>query len=1279
MRNIQNTFIARKYSNTKTEEIVAFDKLLNNQCSIILGEPASGKTFQLKQFQKDNKKVHFIDLIVIRDEEINVQDIDTVLIDSIDESLVDDKEPKILISKLRKYINEAKKQNPHIKFVITSRYLEWNQYFQNELDNLFETLEVFRILDIEIESINILLKNNNINIEEFWNFINKNYLGSLLKNILVASKLIDNFENYKNNTQTNYIEIYKDIVMDSLSSQGEERDFIVASPEKYFIIASNLATYMMLNRKYTISYEELPKLCDQLYKIDNRPIELKDLKLLLNTTLFQKQKDNQFDFIHKSVKEYLVACFVDYKRLNEQEIKSLFAKEDRFYEEFEEVLVYLTNIKEDLFGALVGFDPFVFRRHNHLVCEQQVKLLDSIVNILNNNKTFIWGRWDYFEDTTIVKLNKINNIEKILESLIELKDIDNVLLPYILHLLKYNYTENFQKYVFEILNYLVVDKQELVQNILRNNFIEIYEFNSSLFHFLKHYNLFKQKSNSIFSFEVDLFCNLYGITYKNRYDDERKVNRSNFSFTELIYLIDLVSEQELQYIAPYLTLEDSKTWFSLVRKSYDSIQYTDEYISWVIFAMLNNYEDIKTLKQIVSLLDEHSIYIHHVDYHSSSITSKKIIKDYFDLYFNDLLGDSFYINILMSILNISYEDIQQISKVYDISMYTDKYVKFRLLKDVDKFLMQNIDFEKYMQELWKKQKQQNEEIEKKYSQRSKESTYKKNFDAICEKSKELKITDDYYNLYFCCKNKDEDINNLLDATQKEHFKNILKQDFISDESYLELKQTLISNNLSNRNTFLFAYLFSELSNEEITSLIDSVELFAKIFWHHYKYNEVIDNDVYIILLRDNYYIFVDLIIESIELSLHQSDNTQISNLFTYIGILKKINKFHKQDLEKLLLSLSNLCVDILIKMEDIQQKYLFEILLIDNSNYDLIKKIMLVDKSNFEKYFLCLLKINVNCALEDFFEMYDKHAIYKVFQENKPTNYFLITNQNVNFYDHVHIEKSKIALYKKLIISLKTSNVVLYSINSDFYRQIIVDYYTFFKPYKTPECAFTSDSYYSMNSFIGDIWNMFGSTESYIPLLKELITDADNIISSNAKYSYNKAVNNHRKIDNDVYKKIFNKEEVMKENRVVNIANGQYIENNHGTVSLNNKTSDEVANPKWYNNWMFISFVFSAVGAIILYLMLHSFIVTGVGFVLIFIVTNFFNPKRRFFRMASSTLAVGILELISFDWIVKNINTFFDLNIQSHSSSNIVIGLVLILASMYLFYLDYKENKNRKD
>ena len=48
---MENNFIPRKFKNIESNDIVDFDTLVqNNSISVILGEPASGKTYQLKEY-----------------------------------------------------------------------------------------------------------------------------------------------------------------------------------------------------------------------------------------------------------------------------------------------------------------------------------------------------------------------------------------------------------------------------------------------------------------------------------------------------------------------------------------------------------------------------------------------------------------------------------------------------------------------------------------------------------------------------------------------------------------------------------------------------------------------------------------------------------------------------------------------------------------------------------------------------------------------------------------------------------------------------------------------------------------------------------------------------------------------------------------------------------------------------------------------------------------------------------------------------------------------------
>ncbi|MDX4026740.1 hypothetical protein Q6A73_09000, partial [Aliarcobacter skirrowii] len=392
-------FIKRKFLNTKENKIIVFTDLLKNNISVILGEPASGKTEQLKQFKEEHgEEVHFVELVNIETEnnlEL-IQNKKYILLDSIDEALrVKNINSKELQNKLTSYIQKCQKINPEIKFVITCRQFEWKEYFNDELKKLDKDLIVYQILDLEKDDLDDLLNQNKINQDEFWKYISDNFLDSLLKNILIVQSIIKNYNEYKSKTMT-YIDIYMNIIKQQLSIKGKDReDTLSKDLAKGINISSSLATYMILNRKATISIDNIIILADELYKINNKKINADDLSVVLSTALFKKV-GNEFAFFHTSIKEFLMAYFINEKKLDIKNIKEFFSHELRFYEEFEEVIIYLTNLNSDLFDDFVQFDPFIFKRHPLLNEKQQEKLLISMLFKLKNEKSMAWGRWRDF-------------------------------------------------------------------------------------------------------------------------------------------------------------------------------------------------------------------------------------------------------------------------------------------------------------------------------------------------------------------------------------------------------------------------------------------------------------------------------------------------------------------------------------------------------------------------------------------------------------------------------------------------------------------------------------------------------------------------------------------------------------------------------------------------------------------------------------------------------------------------------------------------------------------
>jgi len=264
-------FIQRSFENIKTNEreffsnIIEFEEQCQSTISVILGEPASGKTYQLKKENKTNDKSYFVELVNLKDDDTIDENIDIVLLDSIDEALTDYDNPKKLQDKLTNFIKRCQEINPKVRFVISCRFLEWSNYFEDSLMEIDKELRVYKILPLSKENINSLLDKKNIQREDFWNFIDENYLEELLKNILITFHLIEGFSTYQTKKVT-FVDIYNDIVKKYLSQKGGDRQEETTSIplDDLIMIASSLATYMSLNRISEIDTTNLNMFANEL-------------------------------------------------------------------------------------------------------------------------------------------------------------------------------------------------------------------------------------------------------------------------------------------------------------------------------------------------------------------------------------------------------------------------------------------------------------------------------------------------------------------------------------------------------------------------------------------------------------------------------------------------------------------------------------------------------------------------------------------------------------------------------------------------------------------------------------------------------------------------------------------------------------------------------------------------------------------------------------------------------------------------------------------------------
>jgi len=101
-----DNFIPRKFKNEKSNYTISFNEIINNSnISVILGEPASGKTFQLKNYKENNENSEIFLLKLLSKYE-NIKNNDIILLDSIDEALLKNKDDDELILDLTTFVDE---------------------------------------------------------------------------------------------------------------------------------------------------------------------------------------------------------------------------------------------------------------------------------------------------------------------------------------------------------------------------------------------------------------------------------------------------------------------------------------------------------------------------------------------------------------------------------------------------------------------------------------------------------------------------------------------------------------------------------------------------------------------------------------------------------------------------------------------------------------------------------------------------------------------------------------------------------------------------------------------------------------------------------------------------------------------------------------------------------------------------------------------------------------------------------------------------------------------
>ncbi|KIM06900.1 MAG: hypothetical protein KU38_11595 [Sulfurovum sp. FS08-3] len=935
-------FIPRKYKNNTTHQIVSFDEVVqNSRISIILGEPASGKTTQLKEYNDKHTNVELIELIALeKDDEIE-DNIKVVLLDSIDEAITDENSKK-----LNKKLSQFIKQYQDKKFIITCRYLEWKNIFEEELKKIDNTLAIYSIEKLSDEDINELLEQNQVNQDDFWEFVQINYLDNLLENIMIVLHLIQEFKSqYHDETDINYTKIYDNIIKKHITTVGKDREekeeLKKLDTPKRLLIASSLATYLTLNSKLEID-ENFASLSDELYKIDNHPIAPKELELMVDTTLFKHNS-----FFHKSIQEYLAAYFIASKELDTQTIKKIFAHPLGFYEEFEEIVIYLTNMQSNLFDEFVAFNPMIFRRHPNLSRERQEKLLEAMLNTLKHHQHRAWGKWEYLRDSTLLKFNLIEeDIISIIQKSIDISQVNHAEFTYLVNILNQHYSIGLEDITFEILEHIKEDKEECIRYITH---IDNIEYNKRLIEFINDNKLTNKTINFTY---FKIFETLH----------------NQVEFEKLLILIRYYGNNFLTSIAQTISIVNADNialWAIDVIEHLDGNFENSDEINFMIYTFLKNYKNMNNKESIVGIFEFLKNDYHRLSYHFNSPFEKPNyqlefddIKDKFwEYYFRE--NNSFLLldSMIKSFYTIALYDVEKLFTLYSIEGHVNKYSVINIFLKIDNFdnrLMLNSEYQKYIEQQTthdQKSLKRQDESQKKYEKNEKEQEEK--YQQILHN---LQTSDNIFDFYNFVVKYRYRLDGLGD--RQIHFMALIQNEFSNDELYLEIKNNTLQENKIYSICYIFAYFFDTITKDWIDKIIQTEDEYEKLFWHliGIRNQMTINNFVYI----SQKFIpkLLKLAVESF-----LKNNSCVYNL---VELFEKMNMMSLEYQQQLIIAIKTLEIKTLANMDLVYIERVLNLLVLDKESYSVIQSLCNLHDKNNKYYLQTLMDIDANRVFKEY-------------------------------------------------------------------------------------------------------------------------------------------------------------------------------------------------------------------------------------------------------------------------------------------------------------------------
>jgi len=725
-----------------TEINYDYEKLLNNDFSVILGSPGSGKTTLAESLAKKfNGKFININEFMYKNIKDLVSDIDNLLIiDGFDEFRISHQSKYNAIYEFILKLGELLKQKK-FKVILTCRELDW--YGDSDAKAIKELLS-FEHKTYYIKPLN---KKNLIEYVKNRDFINKEFLLILIKKDLITTpQLLVLAKELNNQEINNKIDLYYEYVIKAIKELNvyhKENDINISNDEKIEYLGY-LAYFNIFGGVENFDDEILSEISSEKYKYEI-------LEKLVKTNIFKNQK-----FIHKTMAEFLCGnYFANLLRNNELDkvlIINRFKYKKFIYTELRGTFAWLCGISEDY--ELIKVDPFyqlIYGENNHFSINFKKKIIKAIKEYSKTNPYFLHS------DSYSLK-------DELKGFYVSDEDFDRFLMK------EFNEAINNKNHYIYVFEMIFTSNEEYLSNKLKNFLFEkIFDNNlninvknkllkSKIFNIKQKKEILNAiKDGKIKDKDNTLKVTLLNILYENLSNEEiieifKLFEPSNvMHFCWFLYELKFERKKELVLLFEKEILKDIRTKYDVIHERWSCLYGFVEQFYYEFFHTKSAKEIYEFLKQVRVYYEKYIPIPINKGYIKTDITERneeelqRIANELFKYYFNDLNSyNSIYAEILhfyewfpLAVpTNISEVILNKINEVKDKNIQKDMFFvamqywggkknkfektfkplaeKLGFIKEYEKFLNPpKSDYEKEQEEIDKKlEKEKKETIQK---------------------------------------------------------------------------------------------------------------------------------------------------------------------------------------------------------------------------------------------------------------------------------------------------------------------------------------------------------------------------------------------------------------------------------------------------------------------------------------------------------------------------------------------------------------------------------------